>query len=143
MEEVTLFCNKHEIKIPYVDDIYFRGKSKRGGNAESITIENHYRIELFYIVVDMQLQELNSCFNEKNSRLLICMTCLCPTNLFSSFDKAKLIEFSKFYPSEFCSSSLAMLDNQLETYIISVESNSHSVNNAVSNLPNASSNGTL
>jgi hypothetical protein len=118
LEEVTLFCNKHEIKIPNMDDIYFRGKSKHRGNDESITIENHYRIELFYTVVDMQLQALNNRFNEANSRLLICMTCLCPTNLFSAFDKAKLIEFAKFYPSEFCSTSLAMLDNQLETYII-------------------------
>jgi hypothetical protein len=118
LEEVTLFCNKHEIKIPNMDDIYFRGKSKRGGNVESITIENHYRIELFYTVVDMQLQALNNRFNEANIWLLICMFCLCLTNLFSAFDKAKLIEFAKFYPSEFCSSSLAMLDNQLETYII-------------------------
>jgi hypothetical protein len=101
-----------------MDDIYFSGKSQRVGNVESITIGNHYRIELFYIVVDMQLQELNSCFNEKNSRLLICMTCLCPTNLFSSFDKTKLIEFAKFYPTECCPTRLVMLDNQLETYIV-------------------------
>jgi hypothetical protein len=39
-------------------DIYFRGKSKRGGNVESITIENHYCIELFYTVVHIQLQAL-------------------------------------------------------------------------------------
>jgi hypothetical protein len=118
LEEVNLFCIEHAIKIPNMDDIYFSGKSQRVGNVESITIGNHYRIELFYTVVDMQLQELNSRFNEKNSRLLICMTCLCPTNLFSSFDKAKLIEFAKFYPTEFCPTRLVMLDNQLETYIV-------------------------
>jgi hypothetical protein len=117
LEEVTLFCNKHGISIPNMDDIYFRGQSKRGGNVDSITIESHYRIELFYTVVDMQLQELNNRFNETNSRLLICMECLSPTNLFSSFDKAKLIEFAKFYPSEFSPTALVFLDSQLETYI--------------------------
>jgi hypothetical protein len=87
LEEVNLFCIEHAIKIPNMDDIYFSGKSQRVGNVESITIGNHFRIELFYTVVDMQLQELNNRFNEKNSRLLVCMTCLCPTNLFSSFDR--------------------------------------------------------
>jgi hypothetical protein len=46
------------------------------------------------------------------------MTYLCPINLFSTFDKEKLIKFAMFYSSEFCSTSLVMLDNQLETYII-------------------------
>ncbi|XP_058733557.1 uncharacterized protein LOC131605187 [Vicia villosa] len=118
LEEVCLFCIEHDIDIPNMDDIFFSGKSKRGSDSHSITIRNHYRIELFYTVVDMQLQELNNRFNETNSRLLICMVCLCPSNLFSTFDKAKLMEFAKFYPSEFCPTSLVMLDNQLETYII-------------------------
>ncbi|XP_058783530.1 uncharacterized protein LOC131658224 [Vicia villosa] len=118
LEEVSLFCIEHDIDIPNMDDIFFRGKSKCGSDSHSITIRNHYRIELFYIVRDMQLQELNNRFNETNSRLLICMVCLCPSNLFFTFDKAKLMEFAKFYSSEFCPTSLVMLDNQFETYII-------------------------
>ena len=66
----------------------------------------------------MQLQELNNHFNETNSRLLICMECLCPNNSFSKFDKAKLIEFAKFYLIEFSPTSLEFLDSQLETYIV-------------------------
>lgn len=46
------------------------------------------------------------------------MTCLCPSNLFFTFDKTKLTEFAKFYQSEFRLISLVMLDDQLETYII-------------------------
>lgn len=105
----------HDIHIPNIDDIYFSGRSRRGSNVESIAIEKHYRIELFYTVVDMQLQELSNRFNETNSRLLICMACLTPTNLFSSFSKAKLVKFAKFYPWEFSQTSLMLLDNQLET----------------------------
>jgi hypothetical protein len=117
LEEVILFCNKYDISIPIMDDIFFRGKSKRGGNVESITIENYYRIELFFMVVDMQLQELKNRFNETNSQLFICMECLCPNNSFSKFDTTKLIEFATFYPIEFCPNSLKLLDSQLETYI--------------------------
>ncbi|CAI8612369.1 unnamed protein product [Vicia faba] len=117
-EEVSLFCIEHDIHIPNMDDIFFRGKSKHGGNAQSITTRDYCCIELFYTIMDMQLQELNNRFNEINSQLLICMACLCLSNLFSTFDKTKLIEFVKFYPSDFCHTSLVMLDNQLETYII-------------------------
>lgn len=58
-------------------------KLKRGINVEYFIIENHYRIEIFYIVLDMQLQELNNNFNETNSQLVIRMVCFSPTNLFS------------------------------------------------------------
>ncbi|CAK8539777.1 unnamed protein product [Lathyrus sativus] len=50
------------------------------------------------------------------------MACLNPTNLFSSFDKEKLVEFAKFYPREFCQTNLVFIDNQLETYIIDMRS---------------------
>jgi len=53
-----------------MDDIFFLEKSKHGGNFVSISIGNHYRIELFYTIVDMQLQELNNHINETNNRCL-------------------------------------------------------------------------
>jgi len=64
-------------------------------------------------ILDMQFQELNNCFNETNSRLLICMACLSPTNLFSYFDKTKLVEVAKFYPRKFCHTSLPVRDINL------------------------------
>jgi len=108
-----------------MEDIFFssEGRSRRGGKAQAITTKHHYRVELFYTVVDMQLQELNDHFTETNTQLLLCMDCLNPTSLFSSFDKARLIEFAKFYPYEFSAINLVMLDNQLETYIIDMRSN--------------------
>lgn len=48
------------------------------------------------------------------------MTCLNTTNLFSTFDKASLIDFVGFYPYDFSSIDLVMLDNQLLTYIIDI-----------------------
>jgi len=71
----------------------------------------------------MHLHELNNCFNETKSRLLICMECLRLKNSFSIFDKAKLIQFAKFYPIELCPISLKFFDNQLETYIVNMHRN--------------------
>ncbi|KRH32516.1 hypothetical protein GLYMA_10G055700v4 [Glycine max] len=111
LQEVNSFCDKHFINIPNMEDIFFsKGRSRRGGKAQGITTEHHYR-------------ELNDRFTETNTRLLFCMDCLNPTNLFSAFDKARLIEFAKFYPCEFSAINLVMLDNQLETYIIDMRSN--------------------
>ena len=56
LQEVNSFCDKHFINIPNMEDIFFsKGRSRRGGKAQGITTEHHYRVELFYIVVDMQL----------------------------------------------------------------------------------------
>ncbi|XP_075649621.1 uncharacterized protein LOC142620071 [Castanea sativa] len=63
----------------------------------------------------MQLQELNSRF--ENSELLLCVACLNPDNLFSAFNKEKLIRLAQFYPSDFSTVQVSSLDNQLETYI--------------------------
>ena len=70
---------------------------------------------VFYTVIDMQLHELNSRF--EISELLLCVACLNPDNLFSAFNKEKLIWLAQFYPSDFSTVQVSFLDNQLETYI--------------------------
>ena len=104
-----------------MDDLFvLRGRSHR--NAQEITHLHHYRVELFYTVIDMQLQELNSRFNEVNTELLLCMASLDPSNSFSNFDKGKLLRFAEFYPNDFSPLELMILDNQLKSYIIDVRS---------------------
>jgi hypothetical protein len=38
----------------------------------------HYHVELLYVIIDMQLQELNNRFTESNTELLLCMSYLSP-----------------------------------------------------------------
>ena len=45
-----------------------------------------------------------------------------PNNLFSAFNKEKLIRLAQFYPSDFSTIQVSFLDNQLETYIHDVRS---------------------
>ncbi|GMP78350.1 hypothetical protein CsSME_00034298 [Camellia sinensis var. sinensis] len=106
-------------------------------NAQEITNLYHCRAELFYIVLDMQIQELNARFTESNTELLLCVACLNPSNSFSSFDRKKLIHFAEFYPKEFSSMELMVLNDQLYTYIIDMLSSSEfSMLNGIADLAN-------
>jgi hypothetical protein len=84
---------------------------------------HHYHVELYYIVIDMQLQKLNNCFNEASSELLLCVTYLSPDDTFVSFNMEKLLCLAQFYPNDFLAVQLITLDNQLETYISDMRSN--------------------
>ena len=122
--EVSSFCEKHDIIIPNMDEIYIaRGRSRRG---EKVTNLHRYRVELFSTVLDMQLQELSDRFTEVNTELLLCVACLNPMDSFSAFNKEKLLRLAQFYPSEFSPMELLILDNQLETYILDMRSNEFS-----------------
>ena len=92
-------------------------------NTQQNTNLHHYRVELFYIVIDMQLHELNNHFSEANTNLLLCMAYLNPSNSFVAFDNQKLIRLAKFYPSDFLGTGILALDSQLQNYIFDMHSN--------------------
>ncbi|KAJ8770648.1 hypothetical protein K2173_021295 [Erythroxylum novogranatense] len=105
-------------EIDMQDMFIVRGRSRR--RSEDMTNLHHYRVEFFYSVIDMQLQELNNRFDEVNTSLLLCMECLDPKDSFFVFDMDKLIELAKFYPSEFPPIALIELEYQLGNFIIDV-----------------------
>ncbi|XP_022848706.1 uncharacterized protein LOC111371009 [Olea europaea var. sylvestris] len=108
-----------------MDDMFvrlaLRGRPQR--NSPEITNLHHYRVDLFYFVIDLQLQELNDCFLEVNIELLLCVACLCPQDLFSSFDKKSLIRLAELYPLDFSVVDVIVLNDQFETYIFDMCSN--------------------
>ncbi|PIN22669.1 hypothetical protein CDL12_04614 [Handroanthus impetiginosus] len=85
---------------------FWRSRRKKS----NVTNLHHYSVELFYTVIDMQLQEIKDRFDEVNTELLC------------SFDKQKLIRLAEFYPHDFSSLDRLALDCQLDTYIIDVRS---------------------
>ncbi|XP_071723329.1 uncharacterized protein [Rutidosis leptorrhynchoides] len=119
VKEVSVFCKMHDISMPNMDEIRF-SKGRKRQRVTDVTNLHHYRVELFYIVVDMQLRELGSRFTEVNIVLLRFVASLNPVNSFLAFDKNKLIQLAKLYPLEFSPTDLVVLENQLETYIIDV-----------------------
>ena len=112
LDEVSTFCAKNNIDVPNMDDLY---QPRPWRKAQNMKNSHYYQVELFYTVIDMQLWELNTRF--EYSELLLCVACLNPNNLFSTFNKEKLIQLAQFYSSDFSTVQVSFLDNQLETYI--------------------------
>ncbi|XP_021802903.1 uncharacterized protein LOC110764790 [Prunus avium] len=116
VDEVSLFCDKHHIDVPNMNEAFvLLGRSRR--NAPIKTNRQHYRVELFIYVIDEQLTELDDRFNEVNIELLICLACLSPSDSFVAFDKQKLLRLAQFYPQDFSDGDLLALEDQLELYI--------------------------
>ena len=126
LDDVTSFCEKHEIVVPQMDDI-FKAQGRLRHTKEKTNL-HHYQVELFYTVIDMQLQELNSYFTESNTNLLLCVTCLSPSDSFLAFDKEKLVRLAQFYLKEFSSLELMILSDHLDSYIIDMHSSIESSN---------------
>ena len=111
LTEMSSFCTTHDIPILNMDEIFVvSGRPQR--NIQQNTYLHYYRVELFYTVIDMQLQKLNNRFSEANTDLLLCMAYLNPSNSFMAFDKEKLIRLVKYYPSNFLRTNILALDSQ-------------------------------
>ncbi|XP_074326930.1 uncharacterized protein LOC141664873 [Apium graveolens] len=121
LNEVCLFCEKQNIIFPSMDENFqMKGRSRR--KVHQVTNLYHYKVEFFYVILDLQLQELNNSFSQSSMELLICIACLSLNNAFSAFDKEKLLRLAQFYPSDFSSIEPTVLDNQLSTYILGMRS---------------------
>ncbi|XP_025677429.1 uncharacterized protein [Arachis hypogaea] len=116
LNEVSLFCDSHNILVPNMNDIFVtQGRSWR--KIQKVSNLHYFQVELFYQVVDRQLQELNNRFTEINAELLLCIACLNPSDSFFAFDK-KLFRLVEFYPHEFSSTKLLALYSQIENFIL-------------------------
>ena len=71
-----------------MDDTFVaQGRSRR--KTQEMTNLHHYRVEFFFVVIDIQLQELNERFNEVNIEPLLCLASLCHGDSFVAFNKKK------------------------------------------------------
>ncbi|XP_052209297.1 uncharacterized protein LOC127812808 [Diospyros lotus] len=122
LKAMVSFCEKQNIDVPDMDGVFIRrGRSRR--NTEEMTNLHHFHVDLFYAIIDMQLQELNDRFFDVSTKLLLCIAWLCPNDSFFVFDKEKLIHFAEYYPKDFSRVKLMALDDQLQTYIFYMYSN--------------------
>ncbi|CAN1824203.1 Zinc finger MYM-type protein 1 [Linum perenne] len=120
-QEAVEFCSEQSIEVPNINDVYVRrGKSKRIN--ERVTCLHHFQAEVFYTVIDMQLQEINNRFDELNCQLLLSMACLSPRDSFKAFDKDKLMQLATFYPNEFPPNAMKFLGHHLNSYICDLPS---------------------
>ncbi|XP_024172398.1 uncharacterized protein LOC112178492 [Rosa chinensis] len=122
LEQVVGFCGKENIMVPNMSDQHLcKWKSKR--KSPEITNLHYYRFDFFCAVIDLRLQELNNHFNEVNTELLLYLACLRPNHSFSSFNKQRLMLLAQFYPDDFSTSDLLVLQSQRDIYIDDMQSN--------------------
>ncbi|GKF34781.1 zinc finger MYM-type protein 1-like protein [Tanacetum coccineum] len=89
LDQVVCFCDKYT----YRDIIQSRHKK------DNVTVEHHYRVDVFIVAIDSQLQELNNRFSESVSELLRLSVTLDPKKSFNADDISKLV--TKYYPLDF------------------------------------------
>ncbi|XP_028053489.1 uncharacterized protein LOC114257864 [Camellia sinensis] len=113
LENVQLFCEKYDIDNPDMSARYTFGRCCACHQRDHITIENHFRVDIFTIICDSQLQELNNRFREDVMELLILSFALDPRDDYSSF---KL----KIYASLKINFVLMTLQRKKNTFEISI-----------------------
>ncbi|KAK4730251.1 hypothetical protein R3W88_023239 [Solanum pinnatisectum] len=114
MDEVSSFCGKHDILVPEMTEDYPRSKRKKS----EISYLLHFRVEVFYAVIDLQLQELNNRFDVVTSDLLLGMASLNPVDSFANFSKSRIMKLVECYKSEFGDNELRDLSYQLDSFIV-------------------------
>ncbi|KAL9429783.1 hypothetical protein AB3S75_031583 [Citrus x aurantiifolia] len=96
---------------------YVARQGRARHQEDNFTVAEHYRVNLFYAVMDCQLQELSSRFNEHAVQLLILSSALDPRECRESFRIGDVCQLAdKFYPADFTDVDKMNLKIQLEHY---------------------------
>ena len=78
LASVISFCKQHESDIPDMNTRYTKGRGRYRHQAEDLKMEHHFRIGIFTVAVDFQLQELKNRFSELTTELVILSSTLNP-----------------------------------------------------------------
>ena len=63
---LTSFCETRDISMPDMSASWLDGTGRLSQQKNFITHEHHFRVEVFNVVLDFQLSELNKRFNDKS-----------------------------------------------------------------------------
>ena len=93
-DQVKSFCEAYGISVPNMNDVIgVMGKSVR--RKHTVTQHHYYKVDIFNAALDATMNEMNHRFNEVSSELLVCMSCLDPSDSFSKFNVDKLIRLTE------------------------------------------------
>jgi hypothetical protein len=127
-EDAKSFCLQYNIIVPnMLDTTTARGHS-RGRGGKLITYQHYFNHEIFNVVLDQLIVELNNRFGERSTQLLKCIACLDPRNSFANFDVDKLIELAKLYAADFTPFDCIVLKDQLEIFIVDMRVDPNFIN---------------
>lgn len=81
-----------------MDDTFQNIQKKSHRRMERVSNLHHFQVQLFYELIDRQLQELSNHFTKVNTKLVLCEAYLSLRNCFGAFDKGNLNHLAQFYP---------------------------------------------
>ncbi|XP_073121656.1 uncharacterized protein [Henckelia pumila] len=99
---VKSFCEAVNISMPDFSAQYIARRGRARHQQDEITVELHFKVNLFNAVKDSQLQELNIKFNDNTVEFIILSSALDPREMHNAFridDICRLVQ--KFYPKDF------------------------------------------
>ncbi|PTQ49253.1 hypothetical protein MARPO_0003s0141 [Marchantia polymorpha] len=109
-EAVQSFCLAKNIVAPDMESCYvLTGSTRR--NADNITCDHYYRVEIFYNIVVSQLNELDDHFLECSSALLTQIAYLYLDHLRIHGNVSKLVELERMYPDDFDQYDLVIIED--------------------------------
>lgn len=125
LNKVGIFCSENDIYMSTMGEKFEPRirlcDDEADEEATTMTNLDHFHVDFFQKVINKQLEELDKRFSKENSELVLSL-CLNPRDSFGAFDKDKLVEFARFYSSDFSDSDTAALDLQLQAFITDVRS---------------------
>ncbi|XP_050379757.1 uncharacterized protein LOC126797124 [Argentina anserina] len=102
VKDVESFCEKYDLDMPDMSARYKSGTGRDCQQQNFISIEHYYHIDLFNVLINYQLSELNKRYSEQASELLILGSTLDPRDDFKSFKTKDVGNLAKkFYPADF------------------------------------------
>ncbi|CAN0891639.1 Zinc finger MYM-type protein 1 [Linum grandiflorum] len=117
--DVLKFCNTYDIEVPNLNAPHVEGRCTRQQNV--VTNEHYYHFDLFNTIIDYQIEEIRSRFDEKVIELLKLSSCLDPSDGYKAFDIDALCSLAKkYYPLDFSEQEIETLDFQLRLYQVDV-----------------------
>ena len=102
---------------------YTKGRGRYHCQDDDLTTEHHFRIGIFTVAINFQLQELKSRFSKLTTELIILSSAL---NLNDAFRLFKIVHIcnlvKKYYPQDFTEHEheQELLESQLQHYELDV-----------------------
>lgn len=96
------FCEVQSVDVPDMSTCYVERRGRARRQRDNVSVEHHYRVDIFNAAIDFQLQELNNRFSEKAVEFLMLSCALDPREWCKGFQVDNLCKLvHKFYPQDF------------------------------------------
>ncbi|XP_073271512.1 uncharacterized protein [Primulina huaijiensis] len=121
LSHVKEVCVKYNIEIPHMEVRYKFGTGRSCQHNYSLTVEHHYRFDVFTAAIDFQIEELNNRFKDEAVELIKLSCALEPKEKFKLLNVDHIYRHAeKFYYLDFDSQDLHHLRMQLDHYKLDV-----------------------